>query len=1001
MNSILEKYRSFRLYVNVFITMVFGFGYNLFSAQVDSIALNYPYIHYSTKKGLPSNETFCVFQDSRGYIWIGTDRGLVKYDGYKFKTYTTLDGLVDNVVLSINEDSKGNIWYSCLNNVQIGYIDLEMRFHSYEYHENILDLVDYFNLRGIHFDEMYTDGDDIYLMNNRYGCIVVNDKGIKYADLAYYCVPPVGEYAQIKLFNHNNFRFAYSTYANSGFVDYRVDLYDEKENYRYSYIKDSPKNLFPTITFDKDSMLRIYDGTNYLSVNKDFVVEHTKLKNQCSVFQLNKDKYIYSIYGESDKHGELYYSTSPDVNDPKIKIFDNARVSSAILDLNDGVWITTLRKGVLYIPKLSSKYIEWKEPIESIVPLENNLILKTKNTAFKYVYNSDLIQRKDIVFNPIDAVYKFQKVSFFGYVKKNQDLQLEVKSENIFGIRGVQVMSDSLMYLWSNSRCLKIKNEDISTRFFSSMLRNTPIPHKESMYCFKEDSCILGTRDGLYLFTSDTILDLNKEERKRIRLIDYFESSKTIVYSIWGEGITLENSKGEIIKISDNDGLVSNTINSMYMDESETLWLGTNNGINAILLDSTSGEYIVNTISQASNNLSSPNVLQIYYQDSILYLGTDLGFDVLDLKLNKEIHQSNIPIFLDSIEINNKRYKEINHSIVLSYDSNNLTFHYTAIAFNNLGNVRYRYKLEGLSDHWVNTGERNVSFQQISPGNYTFHLQAQNERGEWVSLKESPSFTIEKPYWETWWFRLLIVGIIGYIIYYYVSNLKREKSLLEDKQILSGELNESRQKALSAQLNPHFVFNSLNSIQNFILTRRTELSSDYLSMFSKLMRFVFENSRKLYVPLSDEVEALRLYLELEQVRHSHKFEYKINIDCIYPDKVYMPSLLVQPIIENAIWHGLLHKKEDDRVLEVNFTSDTEYLYIDVRDNGVGRGGSKPRPKFIKKQKSSGVELTQQRLSLLTQSSGLKTDFKIVDLFDNNGNQSGTLVRITIPINLDE
>ena len=609
--------------------------------------------------------------------------------------------------------------------------------------------------------------------------------------------------------------------------------------------------------------------------------------------------------------------------------------------------------------------------------------------------------------NCSDPFNKFKKISFFGFILNNEDLTYNITPDIEIGSRSIQTLNDSIRYLWSNGHIVKVENGNIDVELFHEKFMHLTLPYQESIYCFKKDSCILGTRDGFYSYTSDTIVPLNKETKKRVRLIDYFNSSKTLVYSIWGEGITLENKKGQKIRLSVKDGLVSNTINTMYMDENEILWLGTNKGINTIYLDSITNTFKISIVSQTSNSLSSPNILQIYYSDSILYLGTDLGFDVVDFKLNKEIHEAEIPFHLDSLEINNIAYTEKNYPIILRYDSNNITFHFTAIAFNKLGNVRYRYKLEGLSNEWEYTRERRVSFLQLSPNEYQFYLEVQDEYGNWIALNEQLSFTIEKPYWETWWFRLIIIGIIGYIIYYYISNLKKErtflkleKDLLEDKQILSGELNESRQKALSAQLNPHFVFNSLNSIQNFILTRRTELSSDYLSMFSKLMRFVFENSKKLYVPLSDEVEALRLYLELEQVRHNHKFEYKINTDRVSKDQIYMPSLLVQPIIENAIWHGLLHKKEDDKVLEVNFTSDTEYLYIDVIDNGVGRGSSKPRPKLIKKQKSSGVELTQQRLSLLTQSSGLKTDFKVVDLFDDHGNPSGTLVKITIPVNLE-
>ncbi len=453
------------------------------------------------------------------------------------------------------------------------------------------------------------------------------------------------------------------------------------------------------------------------------------------------------------------------------------------------------------------------------------------------------------------------------------------------------------------------------------------------------------------------------------------------------------------IRLSENDGLVSNTINTIFMDDDEVLWLGTNKGINSLQIDTLTDEYHINTISNGSKNLSSPNVLQIYNRDSNLYLGTDSGFDIINLA--GKTKKAQIPLILDSLYINDNCFKPTNKFNSLRYDNNTLTFYYTAITFNRFGDIKYRYKLEGLSDNWVYTKDRKATFIQLNPGEYMFHLQVQDEEGKWIKLEVKPYFYIKKPYWRTWWFIgiviLLGVLITGGILYYYITNLNKEKIFIEDKQRLSEELNETQQKALSSQLNPHFVFNSLNSIQNFILTKRTELSSDYLSMFSKLMRFVFENSKKLYVPLQDEIEALNLYLELEQVRHNHKFDYKIHDESLKNELIYLPSLLIQPLIENSIWHGLLHKLEDDRKLDVVFSIKEAYLNIEIRDNGVGRGFSKPRPKFIQKQKSSGIELTKQRLNLLSQSLNIETNMKINDLFDSDRKPIGTSVVITIPV----
>jgi len=495
---------------------------------------------------------------------------------------------------------------------------------------------------------------------------------------------------------------------------------------------------------------------------------------------------------------------------------------------------------------------------------------------------------------------------------------------------------------------------------------------------------------------------MNIERGKFIKELVYNSKIKALIYSVSGEGITIRYDSGKIIRLSQQDGLASNFINQFYEDEQGIFWVATNQGINTLEFIEPEGVKI-HSILNSSKLLNSPNILQIYNKDSMLYIGTDAGFNCINLRSIEQNKSIIVPLRIEGIEVNGLKKNDFTSLENLTYNQNNITFHYTALAFNQYGNIDYRYRIKGISDPWVYTKQRKVNFASILPGTYTFELEVQNEFGDWVRLDLLPKFTINKPYWKTWWFigggLLLGLFLISSILYYYISNLKREKAFLENEQLLSNELNESRQKALSSQLNPHFVFNSLNSIQNFILTKRRELSSDYLSMFSKLMRFVFENSKKLYVPLSDEIAALKLYLELEQVRHNHKFEYTINSGNLRAERIDIPSLLIQPIIENAIWHGLLHKLEENRLLEISFYEEGENLNIEIKDNGIGRGQSQPRPKFIKKQKSSGVELTQRRLSLLCQSTGLKTSFKVIDLYDKANNPSGTLVKITIPLAL--
>ena len=962
-------------------------------SNTEELSLTPVYTNYTTKDGLPSNETYCVFQDSRGYIWIGTDRGLVRYDGYEFKVYTTLDGLTDNVILAINEDNKGNIWYTGLNNHQLGYIDTLMELHTYEHYDELKQILENIEHPRIYFNEIHIEDSSIYMVNNRMGYVKFNTKelievSIKNIEFDF----KIGTH----MFFNGQTQFIYSDpcYNNRGTVFTRVFNNDTLFT---SYTKKSCTSVNPT-WLRSESGNYIYDDEDLIILNEESS-EHVKLNYRCLAFEVPEIGYIYTTFN-SDR-SRAYISDSPYINDPKSKLLDNVIICSVLKDKNGRLWVGTRKHGVFYFPDLVSKKMNGDFQIEAILPLKDELLLRVSDDiTIKYNLESEKVEKfsKPISYSQLENTSPY--FNFFGKVVMvdSSRIMLDSLASGNLRVKGGQFLSDSLFYIFSVNNFVEVKNGKTINHYRN--VRNKgghrfSFPKIQTTFCKEERDCYIGTAEGIYHYTDSNLNYLDIDRGKSIRDIHYNREIKAWIYAILGEGLTIRYDDGRLIRLSDKEGLASNFINQSFVDSNGVIWLATNHGINTCQI--TDNDVKIETVFSSSKLLNSPNILQLYAKDSVLYLGTDAGFNSVDLKSLVKHTELYTPLILDAIYVGDLKMQLPFKS--LDYDQNNITIFYTALSYNQFGNIEYRYRLKGLSDQWIYTKERKAIFNGIASGDYSFELEVKNEFGNWSTLEKELKFNILKPYWKTWWFRVLILGMIGSIIYYYISNLKREKNLLEDKQKLSEELNESQQKALSSQLNPHFVFNSLNSIQNFILTRRTELSSDYLSMFSKLMRFIFENSKKLYVPLIDEIEALRLYLELEQVRHNHKFNYEIDSNTIQPTKYVIPSLLIQPMIENAIWHGLLHKKSGHRMLEIAFKTDDTNLHIEIKDNGVGRGHSKPRHKFIKKQRSSGVELTKQRLRLLSESTGLKTNFEIVDLFDDSGKPNGTLVNVSIPVNL--
>lgn len=258
---------------------------------------------------------------------------------------------------------------------------------------------------------------------------------------------------------------------------------------------------------------------------------------------------------------------------------------------------------------------------------------------------------------------------------------------------------------------------------------------------------------------------------------------------------------------------------------------------------------------------------------------------------------------------------------------------------------------------------------------------------------------ISTPWWKTWWFRLLVLaGIAGSILgsyQYRVSQIRKEERLRSEyeKRLTNVELS-----ALRAQMNPHFIFNCLNSIDHYIIKNETRKASEYLNSFSRLIRLILQNSRSNYVNLRDELEALKLYMEMESLRFNHRFDYRVQVEKdLALDGIEIPPMLIQPYVENAIWHGLMHKEGKGKV-ELILSKNNGYLQCIIEDNGIGRAKAATlKSKNSTRKKSMGMGITKDRMNLINNLYNTDTNVKIIDLVDSEGLGCGTRIELTIPI----
>ncbi len=361
---------------------------------------------------------------------------------------------------------------------------------------------------------------------------------------------------------------------------------------------------------------------------------------------------------------------------------------------------------------------------------------------------------------------------------------------------------------------------------------------------------------------------------------------------------------------------------------------------------------------------------------------------------------------------------EFKKHIRLKYNQNFFSIDYTSNNYINEEENMYRYQLAGVDQKWIEAGNRTTAYYtSLQPGTYYFYVAAANNDGIWGEPKRLLTITITPAWYQTWWFKTAIgIVLITAVYAFYRQRLlkervkrvadkraaelqQREAELKQIKTEFEKQLAETEMAALRSQMNPHFIFNVLNSINKYILDKDRNVASDYLVQFSRLIRLTLENSKAAKVPLQNDLEALRLYIEMEKLRFGDKFTYSIdvekNMDLFY---LHIPALLIQPYVENAIWHGLM-QRDTPGCLLVKVTQPEENLIkVLVQDNGIGRVRAQEiKSKSATAHKSYGLQITSDRIKIVNSLHGIRATVAVEDLYDAAQQAAGTKVTLVIPV----
>ncbi|RZL50277.1 MAG: diguanylate cyclase [Pedobacter sp.] len=947
--------------------------------------------HYTTKNGLPSNNCYYTLQDKRGYIWVATDAGVSRFDGTTFETFSVDDGLPDNQVLQLREDSKGRIWFLSLGG-QLSYF-LNGKIYNPDNDKQLKKLN--FNAVIVSFFED-SKGKIWFGTNKNIIGVWDGENLIKYSSTyneSQYANAYIQEDKQGNI-------WAYSTESIFLFIRNNFVLIKDKT------LPLSYKTLFTrpdkSVYFLDNNGLNLRNGAInnlILKVNKDLLT--------------NRPGYLYV-----DQKG-LWLSNNSGVyvigfDGKTTQMLKDIDVNQVIKDSNRNMWFTT-KNGVYRLPDEKERlYIFDKanslstESIKSIskdaigrlwLGLGNNNIniLNLKDKTIQKITLPD--SRKFNIIKQLTFDRNNNRIFFasdYGvgsinaiYPTKTDINYLKETNNSVFVVKNFSLDSSKRLAL-SLSSGVVIINDRLKKLEFSSL------KYKEEEDYFKDRSYRVyfdpsqnlwfSNINGLSEFNKGTLNKYYETYPLLAKRINDIKQLNNNMYAMAtdGYGIAILKDGALFKRITLKDGLNNNIITRLFVRENY-LWAISNTGINRIsLIDE---KFTINSFDYA-NELLSDDLNDLYIDADIAYFATNNG--LVYFSHNQQTQETIAPkIYISSVSVNSEMLDLSAPSFRLKPDERNITFNYSAIDFKNR-KIMYRYRLKD-SDNWSETKNRRLELSSLEPGEYCFEVSAKSQDSKW-SNPAKINFVLEKHFWQTWWFLIAMLLIGAYLLYEITVRItKRQKNKEQEQLLLKNKILMLEQQALQAMMNPHFVFNVMNSIQHYINTQNTSSANKVLTGFAKLIRKNLEICTKSYINLQEEVDYLNLYLSLEKNRFGEKFIYSINIDPqIDKEETLIPSMLLQPYIENAIWHGIMPKDEGGEVKIDIIQKDEDYLWIKIIDNGIGIKNSLSTKNSA--HQSKGMNLTQERMNLLN-----KIEAKPIQLFVEQNGNSGTTITILIPL----
>lgn len=972
-------------------------------------AQSFEFKSFSISDGLPQSQVYDIAEDHNGNLWLATwGGGIAKFDGVQFQTYTKKDGLVNNFTSSIYHDSKKNIWVGTSSGLSL-YNGI--RFRNFKLEEGSLKVSVSAITENKNQELFFGTDNGVYKRSKKKNLNISEDIGLPDKSVLDVFVDSF-DHLWIA---HNR---GFSRYKNGKSVHFSDDVL--KLVYPQCFAEGINQNIWVG-TYGR-GLIKVRDGS-YQIISKT---------NGLIILDIYTEGHL--LWLSTFKNGVLIYDSKKNTlkTIPNHKNLPTSNCRKVFKDSWGGKWIGTSGSGLL----------KYSRPEIRVVNLSQGL-------AGKNIYSvAPSLDSGIWVSTNARKLFKIKRGVVEEYGLKQNIYPLKIKSilEDTHGRLWLGTEGNGVM-LWDKGITkMLVEGTHLMSSFVNDIVED------------KKGDVWVATTNGLTRFTKDLSLIHYSTKSNNIHfnklLCLHVDRSNRIWYGTLGEGLGVISDSGHIVfnyniglqdqvirditednlgnlffatadagvvsanvysknlivrNILKKDGEKFSNIYSVFCDEENQLWLGSSKGVHRVIKAFRNEKQIISYgLLDGFTGLETNRGAVCSDLNQNIWWGTINGVmrkPYSDLTINSappKISISSVNLFYKDIQGTQYEPNIYNWyttgDLVFNFDDNHIGFELDGNDLSRPEGIRYMWRLDGGDGRWSPTIDQNkVFFSNLSPGKYIFQAKAENKDGLESDMLEF-YFAISSPFYYKIWFWILLAFLFGGLAYWLVKKrihqIKVKANELSEKLRLEKEVLQLKQKALRLQMNPHFIFNALNAIQDQIRAENNRGARYSLSKFSKLMRQILDSSRSDYISIESELTIIENYLTIEKLTRNNSFEYVINMSNeIDSEEEGIPPMIIQPFLENAIIHGIASSDLIGKII-ISFSIDQHFLWVKIEDNGVGlEKAKKLKSQQSQQHKSIALEVIQSRLNNL--SNGQSPSSFLIEDNVRGGKVLGTIVQLKI------